>query len=617
MDDPASTAPTTADPSTTPGGGADARSRRAQPPSAADVPTNRWDLLDVPDLGRWTPTRTVTVVLPYFNAPDALRLTLEALRHQTYPSHLLEVVIADDGSDPPAVVPDGLDDLDVKVARQDDRGFGLARVRNTGARAARGEIILFVDCDMVPEPWHVEAHARWHHVAADAVTIGFRKHVEYDGIGPQEVAAAAAAGELAPLFEGRDVQVPTWIDGHMVRTDDLTSAHDDLFRIASGGNLGVRAETWWRVGGADETFTQWGAEDTETGWRLLNDGCLFVPERQALCWHQGHGHEPEPSEVESLEQQRAKIAHLIAHRGFRGDAPGRYWEVPRVVVEVPGEGVRRTELSRIVDAVLGSDLHDLRVALDVGPDHPDHVWLARQYTPDPRVRLAEPGVLATGPGGAAVRITLPAGATVEPHAIGAMVRRLESADEPLGVLRATVPGLPAADARVVATTTRAVRRAERLVPEGADREAVLTRAGTLFGQTWVAGGDLGVHALGTAPDPVGATTGTGAAGSLGSDAALQQAYQLFQRLEPGQRDAAIRLGTQVLERTTPAQRARLLALVARLVTLAGLVRGFVAAPSPGNLYRLLVRTLKAALPAGLYGRLRGALAPLVRALRGR
>jgi|GEM_PF-1313213 len=588
-------------------------SSAAAAPPGAYVPCNRWDLLDVPELGRWTPTRRVSVVLPYYDAPDALRLTLEALRHQTYPHDLLEVVVADDGSDPPAVVPDGFDDLDVRIARQDDRGFGLARVRNTGARAATGDVLVFVDCDMTPEPWHVEAHARWHHLVGDAVTIGFRKHVEYDGIGPDDVAAAAAAGTIEPLFGGRDVQVPTWIDGHMVRTDDLTSAHDDLFRIASGGNLGVRTETWWRVGGADESFTQWGAEDTETGWRLLNDGCLFVPERAALCWHQGHGHEPEPSEVESLEQQRAKIAHLIAHRGFRSSSPGRTYVVPRVVVEVPAGEQRRAEVARIVDAVLASDLHDLRVALDVPDDHPDMVWLQRQYGPDPRVVLADPDSVAPG---CAVRVRLPVGATLEAHALSEVARRLESADEPLGVLRATVPGLAAGDAHVVATTTRAVSRARRQV-DPTDEQAMLARAGELFGQAWMAGGDLGVHALGTAPDAAAAGTGSGAAAGLGSDAALQQAYQLFSQLEPSQRDAALKVGTQVLSRTTAAQRARLIGLVTRLLAVVEVLRGFARVRSPGALLRQGNQLLRASLPAGAYARVRASLGPLVRALRGR
>ena len=71
---------------------------------------------------------------------------------------------------------------DSLVVSQERRGFGLARARNTGAAAANGEILLFLDCDMVPEPQWIEAHARWHHVVDDATTLGFRCHVDFDGI---------------------------------------------------------------------------------------------------------------------------------------------------------------------------------------------------------------------------------------------------------------------------------------------------------------------------------------------------------------------------------------------------------------------------------------------------
>ena len=64
-------------------------------------------------------------------------------------------------------------------------GFGLARARNMGADDATGEVLVFLDCDMVPEPQLVEAHARWHHVHERALTLGFRRHVDFDGITPE------------------------------------------------------------------------------------------------------------------------------------------------------------------------------------------------------------------------------------------------------------------------------------------------------------------------------------------------------------------------------------------------------------------------------------------------
>ena len=43
------------------------------------VPGNRWDLFDVPELGAWEPSLRVSVVIPYYENPDDLELTLAGL----------------------------------------------------------------------------------------------------------------------------------------------------------------------------------------------------------------------------------------------------------------------------------------------------------------------------------------------------------------------------------------------------------------------------------------------------------------------------------------------------------------------------------------------------------
>ena len=117
-------------------------------PTGEGAAGKRWHRVDVPSLEEFVPTLPVTVVVPYYEAPEALELTLAALECQTYPRDLFEVVVVDDGSKIPLRHP-GHTDLDVRVVHQEDLGFGLARARNTGARAASHGILIFLDCDMI------------------------------------------------------------------------------------------------------------------------------------------------------------------------------------------------------------------------------------------------------------------------------------------------------------------------------------------------------------------------------------------------------------------------------------------------------------------------------------
>src|SRR5687767_216693 len=142
------------------------------PPTAAEVPHNRWDRLTAPKADDWKPTRTVSVVVPAFQCQRELDLTFASLSQQTYPASLLQIVVVDDGSDPPLQRPESGRDLDVVMLRQENSGFGSGKARNAGVEAASGELLILLDADMIPAPSQVEAHARWHHAARDLVTLG-------------------------------------------------------------------------------------------------------------------------------------------------------------------------------------------------------------------------------------------------------------------------------------------------------------------------------------------------------------------------------------------------------------------------------------------------------------
>lgn len=368
---------------------------------------NDWRKAELPSLQEFQPQAPVSVIMPYYEAPQEVEYTLAALEGQTYPRDLFEVLIVDDGSSRPLPPPDT--PLDVRVLYQEDQGFGLARARNHGAREARHDILLFLDCDMMPEASWMAAHARWHHLFSDVLTLGFRAHVEMEDTTPGDV--RDRPGSLADLFAGRKAHRPEWIEYHMARTNELTSRADDIFRVLTGGNFGVGKDFFETAGGFDESFTQWGAEDTEFGYRAFARGGLFVPVREAHCWHQGGSEGINPEEQRSLEEQRAKISHLIPHSTFRSTAPGRTFTVPQFAVAVRSGRASEEVIVETVENILGGRIHDLAVWVEEGGDDSDAEWecLRRQLEPDPRVKLGPPGGALEAYPAAAFHISLPAG----------------------------------------------------------------------------------------------------------------------------------------------------------------------------------------------------------------
>ena len=440
--------------------------REAAGPRPAAVRYNDWRRIRLPEAATFVPTLPVSVVVPCFEAPDALALTLAGLAGQDYPRELFEVVVVDDGSEPPLELPalPVSAPLDVKLVRQARRGFGLARARNAGARAAAHPILVFLDGDVIPESGLLAAHARWHHAVSDALTLGFCAYVSAAGI--DAGAVRHRPGTLGELFADRSFDRP-WLERHMARTGDMTSRHEDLFRAVTGHNLGISRAFFEAVGGFDESFARYGGEDTEFGYRVQMHGGLLVPARGAFAWHQGRFAEGRSDKARDQALQGAKLAGLVADPGFRPAGPGRAFAVPRHVVTVEAGDAPAACLAGTVEALLGDRAGDLvvRIAAPEGRSEDAFASLAERFGGEPRVRVASGSPAArpaSGPAwGASLdafpvspfHIVLPAGAVFRPGLLDALRRALGDA--------AMAAGMLADGSRVSIARARALHRARR------------------------------------------------------------------------------------------------------------------------------------------------------------
>lgn len=119
----------------------------AEDTSGPDTPADGTPIDDTP---------LVSVVLPTYDRPDKLGTAVESVAAQTY-QHI-ELVVVDDASPTPAesvldsVAPDSL--TYSYIRHDENRGANAAR--NTGIRAASGDIVSFIDDDDYWEPTKTE-----------------------------------------------------------------------------------------------------------------------------------------------------------------------------------------------------------------------------------------------------------------------------------------------------------------------------------------------------------------------------------------------------------------------------------------------------------------------------
>lgn len=103
------------------------------------------------------PRAFISVIIPTYSRPGPLRRCIATLASQTYPRHSFEVIVVDDGGDPPAtksLQDDVVLDLPIVLLRQPNRGAAAARAM--GLAHARGPILAFLDDDCTVPPNYLE-----------------------------------------------------------------------------------------------------------------------------------------------------------------------------------------------------------------------------------------------------------------------------------------------------------------------------------------------------------------------------------------------------------------------------------------------------------------------------
>jgi GT2 family glycosyltransferase len=357
---------------------------------------NDYSPLTPPRLGDWQPSLPVSVVIPAHGGQHRLDLTLAALAAQTYPVHLLEVLIVDDGSEPPLRLPE-IAPIDTRIVPADPSGWGIGHALNTGAAAAEGVLIQRLDADMITCPEHIEALARWHHLTDYVVTIGYKRFLEEPELTPEQVHKGMLGEGLAGLFD-LAAAVPSSTEETIARLDGLRASRNP-YHVCTGPTLCLHRELFQAVGGIDPTVPR--GEDTEFAYRLASHGAAFVPDPAAQAVHLG-------LPAQRLERDRAVrvVSPYLAHRvplrrDLRKDA-GRRWLVPyvEVVLEVGDAGEEPVRAA--VGAALSGSVRDVVVTLVApwsrlsGERRPvladpllDLRLLSEHFAHDERIRLAD------------------------------------------------------------------------------------------------------------------------------------------------------------------------------------------------------------------------------------
>lgn len=229
--------------------------------------------------------QTISVVLPCAEERQNALETVNHFCHRTPAKHLHEIIVVDDGSEPPLRTLFEKDkrrlDLDpeckVRFLRHEFT-TGLMAAKLTGGKYATGDVLAFIDCHCAPQRnWHKEI-------------------LEQVDLNPRRMVVPTITDLDLDTF---DEKVGTAVNAKCYLTLDVNFKwfdDDSDFIPAISGGLVAMGRNWFNMtGGFDEEMHGWGGENLDQSLRSWLCGGDIVRAKTSRVAHMWRDHDPRTS----------------------------------------------------------------------------------------------------------------------------------------------------------------------------------------------------------------------------------------------------------------------------------------------------------------------------------
>ena len=231
----------------------------------------------------------ISVVIPTYNRLPILKKCLDALENQSLKVeiHDFEIVIVDDGSTDGTVdwLRNNLETYPhLRLFEQSHGGPALGR--NLGVEKSKGELIVFIDSDLVVDKFFLRNHID--SLLRAWKKLGNRKCFTY---------------------------------GSVINTSNFSNPNSEPFKLQdlswayfATGNVAIDKKLLEKSGLFDNSFRLYGWEDLELGERLRNMGVKLIkcPRAIGYHWHPALALDQIPQLIR-IEKERAKMG-LVFYR---------------------------------------------------------------------------------------------------------------------------------------------------------------------------------------------------------------------------------------------------------------------------------------------------------------
>lgn len=225
----------------------------------------------------------ISVIIPTYSKLSRLKYVIMGLEQQTASREQFEVIVVNDGSTDrtqqylESIHPN----FSLTLVNQENRGQAVAR--NNGILKASGDIILFIDDDILIPPDFIDNHIKAHKMNPNTIILG-KINLIYAELFEQFECLFQQKSYKEALNSLQDLSHQDLYLG-MVETIFRKKFYPLFWICFTGGNTSVEYKTLEKTGFFDEQFYRWGPEDIELGYRCKLTGIKFMYQPECYCYH--------------------------------------------------------------------------------------------------------------------------------------------------------------------------------------------------------------------------------------------------------------------------------------------------------------------------------------------
>jgi glycosyltransferase involved in cell wall biosynthesis/adenylate cyclase class IV len=268
-------------------------------------------LLSERPLGKIRISTTSSIIIPTFNSKETLIATLLSLNNQSLTKKelsLLEVVIVDDGStdNTNLEVNKWKFNFEIKYIKQNHIGRGNAR--NIGVAVSKGDIIIFLDSDIIVDENFVKEHVLRHEAIEKGVFVSFKENISLNKSRINLFLEKSMKPDIRNDFrfhkkvdkkwlrvhrhvrsiECRDVKILEETNNFKTFGENKVCGVWDLSSMVVTCAISIKRTEFINCGGFNLQFKGWGMEDTFLGTCLIARGNFIIPVFSTGVFHIEH-----------------------------------------------------------------------------------------------------------------------------------------------------------------------------------------------------------------------------------------------------------------------------------------------------------------------------------------